>query len=278
MDLLHYSFFINALIGIIIVAAATAMIGMYVTTRRMVFLSGGITHACFGGLGMGYWLGINPMIGAALFAIGGALGVEWMDRRNVRNESAIAVVWALGMALGTLLVLLTNGYVPELNTFLFGNVLTITRSDLWLFGGFTAALAAFFGVMYRYIVAVSFDPDFARTRRLPVAFVNTAMTVFTALAIVMTIRMVGIMLLMSMVTLPQMTAELFTERYSRMLLASGVISVALCVLGLVISALVAVPASATIVLAMVACYTVARIIGMVNRKLVSRRDARAGKR
>ena len=158
MDLLHYSFFINALIGIIIVAAATAMIGMYVTTRRMVFLSGGITHACFGGLGMGYWLGINPMIGAALFAIGGALGVEWMDRRNVRNDSAIAVVWALGMALGTLFVFLTNGYVPELNTFLFGNVLTITRSDLWLFGGFTAALAAFFA----YIVAVSFFPDFAR--------------------------------------------------------------------------------------------------------------------
>lgn len=248
MEIFNYTFFQHALIGITIIAIATAIIGTYITTRRMVFISGGITHACFGGLGLGYWLGFNPILGAAIFAVAGALGIDFMDRRGLRNDSAVAVIWALGMALGTLFVFLTAGYVPELNSFLFGNVLTITRSDLWIFAGFTSVLLAFYAIMYPSIVAVSFDADFARTRRLPVTFINIAMSVFTALAIVMTIRMVGIMLLMSMVTLPQMTAEIFTSRYGKMLFASAIISILTCISGLMIASIISVPASATIVL------------------------------
>lgn len=259
MEILSYTFFRHALIGIVIISIAAAMIGTYIMTRRMVFLSGGITHACFGGLGLGYMLGISPIVCAAGFAVAGALGVDWLDRRNVRNDSAIAVIWALGMALGTLFVFLTEGYVPELNSFLFGNVLTITSSDLWVFAAFTAVLIGFYSVMYPYIVAISFDADFARTRRLPVTFVNTAMTVFTSLAIVLTIKMIGIMLLMSLMTLPQITAELFTSHYRRMLFASCALSLAGCVGGLFISYFISVPASASIVLLMTAFYILGRL-------------------
>ncbi len=264
MEILAYSFFRNALWGILLVSVACAIIGTYIVSRRTVFLSGGITHACFGGLGMGYWLGISPVLCAAGFAVAGALGVDWMNRRNVRNDSAVAVIWALGMALGTLFVFLTSGYVPELNTFLFGNVLTITPTDLWVFSGYTAVLLLFYILFRPYIVAISFDPDFARTRRLPVTFIETAMTVFTALCIVLTIKMIGIMMLMSLMTLPQITAELFTPRYHRLLLLSGIGSALCCVGGLFLSYFISVPASATIVLLMIAVYLFCRGVQLLR--------------
>lgn len=254
MEILSYPFFRNALIGVILISVGAALIGCYIVSRRMVFISGGITHACFGGLGLGYFLGVSPLAMAAAFAVAGSLGVDWLSRRRVRKDSAIAVIWALGMALGILFVFLTAGYVPELNSFLFGNVLTITHTDLWLFALFTALLVAFYLLFYRVIVAVSFDEDFARTLHLPVTAVNVVMTVFVSLAIVLTIRMIGIMLLMSLLSLPQITAELFTRRYAPMMWLSMALSLAGGIGGLFIAYFISVPASAAIVLLLVAFY------------------------
>ena len=126
-EMLQYAFFRNAIAGVLIISIVSAIIGTYIVSRRLVAISGGVTHACFGGLGLGYFLGISPLLMAAVVAVGASAGVEWLSSRyKVRQDSAIAVVWALGMALGILFVFLTPGYVPELNTFLFGNVLTIS--------------------------------------------------------------------------------------------------------------------------------------------------------
>lgn len=149
-----------------------------------------------------------------------------LARAAVCSDSAIAVVWAVGMALGILFIFMTEGYVPELNSFLFGNVLTVTTADLWWFLGFTVVLSAVFLIFYRVIVAVAFDPDFSRVRRLPVRFVNYAMTVMVAVAIVLTIRLVGIMLLMSLLSLPQMIAETRFRRFGSLITASVAISLA----------------------------------------------------
>lgn len=265
LELLQYEFFRNALIGIGIMSVVAAVIGTYIVTRRMVFISGGITHACFGGLGLGYWLGVSPMATAALFAVGGSLGVGWLSKRRVRKDSAIAVIWALGMALGILFIFMTSGYVPELNTFLFGNVLTITRTDLWLFAGFAVVLGLFYALMHRVVLAVSFDEDFARTRRLPVTAINTIMTIFVAVAIVLAIRMIGIMLLMSLLAVPQMTVEIFTRRYRTLMLWSAIVSLLGCIGGLVAAYYIGVPASAAIVLVLVAAYALAALGGKVFR-------------
>lgn len=266
LSIFDYPFFQNAIIGVVIISIASAMIGAYIVSRRMVFISGGITHACFGGLGLGYFLGVSPLAMAAAFAVAGSLGVDWLARRRVRKDSAIAVVWAFGMAVGILFIFLTSGYVPELNSFLFGNVLTISHADLWIFGAFTLALAAFYIIFYRTIVAVSFDEDFARTLHLPVAVINVVMTVCVSLAIVLTIRMIGIMLLMSLMSLPQITAELFSRRYMVLMFLSMAISLAGCLGGLFIGYFISVPASAAIVLLLVAFYLVAYMIaGYRNR-------------
>ena len=258
MDILLYPFFQRALLGVVIISVAVAIIGVYIMSRRMVFISGGITHACFGGLGLGYWLGVSPVAMAAVAAVAGSLGVEWLSsRRRVRQDSAIAVIWATGMALGIMFIFMTNGYVPELNSFLFGNVLTVTNTDLWAFTAFTGVLLAVVTLCYRTIVAVAFDPDFARVSRLPVKIVNYAMTVFVAVAIVLTIRLVGIMLLMSLLSLPQMIAETRCRRFSTLILASTVIALTGGVGGLFLAYFIDVPASATIVLLLVVIYAIA---------------------
>lgn len=252
--MLEFEFFRNALIGVALISVACAVIGVYVVTRRMVFIAGGITHTCFGGLGLGYFLGWNPLATAAAFAVGAGLGVEGAAGGKVRRDSAIAVVWALGMALGILFVFLTPGYVPELNAFLFGNVLSITRLDLWLFGAFAAAAVLLHLLFGPVITAVSFDQDFARTLHLPVKAINAVMMTMTALCIVLTIKMIGVMLLMSLISLPQLIAERFTRSYTRLMVLSGAFSLAGCIGGLWLSVAIDVPASAIIVILLAAIY------------------------
>ena len=265
-EIFNYSFFQNALLGVLLVSVASAMIGTYIVTRRLVFITGGITHACFGGLGLGYYLGINPIFAAGVFAVASSLGVEWMSaRQNVREDSAIAVVWAFGMAIGTLFIFLTPSYVPDLNSFLFGNILTISRSDIAAFAIFLVVLAMFFLLFYRCIIVCAFDRDFAATKQIPVTVVNSIMSVMVAVCVVLTIRLIGIMLLMSLLTMPQMIAELFATRFGKMMMLSVLAGLLCSVSGLVGSYLfgvylVSVPASVTIVLMLIVVYAAARVI------------------
>lgn len=267
MDIFSYQFFINALIGIAIISIASAIIGTYIVTRRLVSISGGVTHACFGGLGLGYFLGISPVAMAALFAVGSSLLVETMSMRwRVREDSAIAVVWALGMAIGVIFVFMTPGYVPELTSFLFGNILTISNSDIALFAVYTVALIAFFAIYFRKIVAVAFDRDFATISGLPVKFISTVMTVMIALCIVLTIKLVGIMLLMSMLSLPQMIAENFFSRLKSIMFASVSISLIGSVAGLMLSLAIDVPCSALIVAVFAVMYVISKITSVWLKK------------
>lgn len=260
LELFTYQFFINALIAVVLISIGAAIIGTYIVTRRLVAISGGITHACFGGLGLGCFLGINPMLPAAAFAIGSALGVEYLStRQRLREDSAIAVVWALGMAIGILFVFLTPGYVPELNSFLFGNILTVSQGDIAIFGAYLTILIAVFCWKYREIVACAFDPDFARVVGLKVRAINTMMTILVALCIVLTIRLVGIMLLMSMISLPQLTAECFTNRYGRMMGYSVGICLLCCLAGLFLATIIDVPCSALIVIVMAILFFLSKI-------------------
>lgn len=254
-----YTFVLHALLALVMLAVAMSFAGTYIVTRRQVFIAGGITHTCFGGLGLGYWLGFSPALGALVFALGGAWGARSLSR-TMRSDSAIASIWALGMALGILFVFLSNGNAPELNTFLFGNVLTVAAPDLWLLLAYTVVLALFSILFHRLIVTVSFDEAFSRTRRLPVAAVDLIMTLMVAVGIVLGIRLIGIMLLMSLVSLPQTTAERFTHSYSRLLIYSAAISLTACLGGLAAAWYLGVPASACIVILMALFYALAMLV------------------
>lgn len=135
MDILQYTFFQNALIGAFLASILCGFIGTYIVTRRLVFISGGITHASFGGIGIGVYAGLNPIFSAMAFAILSAFGVQWISRKkDVRKDSAIAMFWTLGMSVGIICCFLTPGFMPDLPSFLFGSILAIDSADLWLLG------------------------------------------------------------------------------------------------------------------------------------------------
>lgn len=267
MQYLDYTFFRYALTGVVLISIAAAVVGSYIISRRLVAIAGGVTHACFGGLGLGYFLGVSPVLMAALFAVASSAGVEWMSQKiRLREDSAIAVIWSLGMAVGVLFVFMTPGYVPELNSFLFGNILTISAADLVLFAAFALVLCAFFAWKFKLIVAVAFDRDFARVQGLPARLISYAMTVFVAVCIVLTIRLVGVMLLMSMMSLPMMTAEVFCRRFSSMVWVSAAVAVVAGVAGLFVGAAIDVPCSAMIVLFLAAIFIVAKTGSSLRHK------------
>ena len=193
MDILQYTFFQHALLGSLLASIACGIIGTYIVTRRLVFISGGLTHASFGGIGIGLYTGVSPLLSASVFAVLSAFGVEWLSKRkDMREDSAIAVFWALGMAVGVIFTFLSPGFAPDLSAYLFGNILTITRADLLMLAVVALALAVFFALFRHPIVYVAFDREFARSQGLPVRLFEYLLMLFIALTIVACLRIVGI--------------------------------------------------------------------------------------
>ncbi|MDO5664724.1 MAG: metal ABC transporter permease [Bacteroidia bacterium] len=264
LELLNYAFFRNALWGSLFASIATGIIGTYIVTRRLVFISGGITHASFGGLGIGFYFGLSPIFSAMIFSVFSAFGIQWFSRKQgVREDSAIAVFWSLGMAVGIMLTFLTPGYAPNLSEYLFGNILTITRTDIISLIVLSGILFLFFVVNYHAIVSISFDAQFAQTRRVNTRFIEYAMMLFVAVTIVLSIRLVGIVLLMSLITVPQMTANLFTVNYSRIIYLSVGISFIACVVGLLLSYYLNVPSGAFIIFVLIVLFFVGKGIKVI---------------
>jgi zinc transport system permease protein len=264
MEILGYAFFQNALIGSLLASVLCAMVGTYIVTRRLVFISGGITHASFGGVGLGVYFGLSPIVGAALFSVLSACGVQWLShRREMREDSAIAVFWTLGMSVGIIFCFLSPGFVPELSTYLFGNILVITGADLWMLAALTVVVGLLFTLMLRPIVSVAFDGEFARSQGIPVKAMEYLMMVLVALTIVACLRMVGIVLVISLLTIPQMTANLFTHSFKRMMLYSMAIGYAGCLGGLGLSYAYNIPSGASIIFFSILIYAVCKALQML---------------
>ncbi len=260
MDILQYTFFQNAIMGSLLISIACGMVGTYVVSRRMVFISGGITHASFGGLGLGFYLGMNPFLTALGFAVLSAFGIEWVSKSHqVREDSAIAAVWSLGMAVGAIFIVLTPGYAPNLSSYLFGSILTISSNDIFFALGFVILLSIFFFFFYRQIVFTAFDRDFALTQGIAVRMIEYGMIVFIAITIVLAIRLAGIMLLMSLLTIPQMTVNLFTSDFKRIIWGSMLIGFLACIVGLFFSYFFQTPSGAVIILVLILSFLFTKI-------------------
>lgn len=266
-DLLSYPFFQNALLGSLLASIACGIIGSYVVIRRLVFISGGITHASLGGIGMGFYFGWNPILSAMVFSILSAFGIEWLSsRQGVREDSAIGSFWSLGMAVGIIFIYLKPGFAPNLSDYLFGNILTITHTDIVSLAILSVILIVVFLLFGRQILFAAFDPDFAKTRQLPVNFIKYAMMMAIAVTIVLSIRLVGIVLLMSILTVPQMTANLFTSNFVKMITLSVLIGFFGCIIGLFLSAVLDVPSGVFIIFSQIVIFLVARWAVRLIRK------------
>lgn len=271
-NIFQYDFIVKGVLGAIFASITAGLAGTYVVSKRMVFLSGGITHASFGGIGIGYFLGINPVIGAAVFGIMAALGVEYLSvKQKIREDSAIGILWAFGMAIGIIFIYLTPGYTPNLMSYLFGSILTVTNADLTALGIMSLILIIYFGIFYRTILYISFDEVFARTYSSYVNVFKYFTTSLIALTIVLNIRMAGVVLVISLLTIPPNIAMLFTRIYFKIVLWSILAGFVGTATGYIISYFAGIPVGATIIFTLVIIWILAKGISQIILKLSKRK-------
>lgn len=264
----QYTFIQNALVAAFFLSLITGFIGSYIVVRRLVFLSGGITHASFGGIGIAWYMGLNPILGASVFSVLSALGLEYLSQgRTLREDSAIGMLWSFGMAIGILFVFLTPGYAPNLMSFLFGSILTISKTDIMLLLILSVVTMLFFMAFYYPILFVAFDSDFAKTQNVPVKFIGYSLAVLIALAIVFSIRAVGIILIISLLTIPANIANTITHRFKRIIQLSVLISFISIGAGIAISFKLNVPSGATIIITLIVLYLIVQSIHLLRQRI-----------
>lgn len=278
-DLLAYEFVQNAVAAGLLAAVLCGVIGTFVVVRRLVFLGGGVSHAAFGGLGACYFLGADPRLGAAAAAVTAALVLGRGERDGRRShDAAIGILWAVGMALGIVFIHTTPGYAPDLMTYLFGNILTVSRGDVLLLAGMVATVLLLIVLLYKELVAVSFDEEYAAVQGVPVRWLGTLLLVLMALSMVFLIQLVGIILVLALLTIPTVIALELAHRFGRVMLLSTGIGAAMTLGGLAVSYALDQPSGPAIVL--VGAAALLAVAGAKRRILLrpARNRAPAGRR
>ena len=267
-DLFQYGYLSNALAACILSGIVCGLAGTYVVCRRMVFLAGGITHASFGGLGIAFYLGTDPIAGAMLFAVCSALGIEWAGSRGrIREDSAIGIIWSVGMAVGALFMSLRPGYTSgDLSAYLFGSIITVTRGDVAGLALLALFLLVGAALWLRPVMFVAFDREFARSRGIRTQLISYLMAAVVAATIVLSIRIMGIVLLISLLTLPVVIVNTFSRSYRTLALAAPIVAVAGNVAGLAASYRFEVPPGAAIIFTLTLTLVIAKLLTLRRRK------------
>ncbi len=245
---LTYGFMQNALVAALLVGLLSGIIGVVIVEKKMVMMSGGIAHTAYGGVGLGYLLGFSPLLGAVGASLLAAFGIGALRRRGgARTDVLIALFWSLGMAAGIVFVAMAPGYTADLNTYLFGSILTITTGDLLLMGVITLLVILAFLAFFEDLRSYLFDEVFASVSGLLVRLLEALLLGLVALTVVVLLRVTGIMLAIALLSAPAATAAMLTRRLLPRMLTAAALSSAFSVGGLVISFYANIPSGATVV-------------------------------
>ncbi|MBN1614787.1 MAG: metal ABC transporter permease [Deltaproteobacteria bacterium] len=248
LDVLSYAFMQNAIAASILASIICGVIGPFIVARRMVFISGGLSHTAFGGLGIAYWMGANPLYGAVVFVLGAAVAMAGLEKKVDSSDLLIGIFWALGVAIGIVFIHMTPGFTPDLMTFLFGNILTVPRSDIVTALALVILICLVVFVFFKGFVSIALDEDYARARGIPVDALNLCMMVLMALSIVIMLQVVGIILVIALLTIPVAIAREITFHFRRVMVLSALWGISICLAGLAISYIAELPAGAAIIL------------------------------
>jgi zinc transport system permease protein len=226
----------NALLIAILASIAAGVVGTFIVVRRMSLISGSIAHTAFGGMGLGYYLGINPLFGGVFFSIISALSIAILRKRShYRIDTILSFLWSFGMSIGLVFIFLTPGYATDLFTYLFGNILLVSQIDLYVVVLLDLLILAMVMLFYNAFLSVLFDEEFAETQNVPVLLMNILLFGLIALTIVATIRVVGIVLMIAILTIPPATAQLFFKRIKCIMIGATVLTFIATLIGLYIS-------------------------------------------
>lgn len=254
-DALQYDFMRSALAAGIISAVLCGVIGIYVILNRIVFISDGIAHAAFGGIGFGYFLGLDPLAFGIISAVATAIGIGMISSKSrVSEDTAIGVFLATGMALGIIFMSLSRGYARDLYGYLFGNILAVTWQDVSIMLVLTLAVLSLVALLYKDFLILSFDPVYGEAMGLPVRNFRLLLLCMVAFSVVMLIKIVGIILLIALLTIPGAISRQHIKGLPRIMAGSVMLGAVFVTIGLFVSYLLDVPSGATIILTAAATF------------------------
>jgi len=255
IDALQYTFIQRAILATILTSIACGVIGVYVVTKRIVFIAGGISHACFGGIGLSFFLGLNPLIGLLPFSVLSAAALGFLSKKTkVSEDSAIGILWSLGVAVGVILIYLTPGYAPDLMTYLFGNILTVPASDILLMVAIDIIILIVVILFFKEFLSMCFDEEYTRVVGVSADKIYLLLLCLLALTTVAMIKVVGIILIIAMLSIPASISRKLSHNMKTMMIYSSVIGAVLSIIGLAFSYQFDLPSGATIILVMSVVY------------------------
>lgn len=264
----EYQFMQNAFIASLLASIVCGVIGVIVVEKKLVMMSGGIAHTAYGGVGLGYLLGFEPIIGAFLFSIAAALGIGAIKRKGgVQADIIIGLFWSLGMALGIVFIAMMPGYPPDLNSYLFGNILSVTQADLYLMILLTLPVLFIVLSLFNVWKAYLFDEEFASIIGIKTAFLEYLLLILVAMTVVVLIRVAGIILVLALLTAPAAMAAFFSKKLKNRMLLAVLFGAFFCISGLWISYELNIASGACIIIISVACYFLAYAFRAIGIKM-----------
>ena len=267
-EALQFDFMRNALWAGLLVSIACGIIGTFVVINRLVFISGGIAHAAYGGIGLGYFFQFNPVWGAILFSLVSALGMGLVQRKTrQRTDTIIGVMWAIGMAIGIIFVDLTEGYKADLMSYLFGSILTVPKTDLLIMVLLDIIIVALVVLFYKELLAISFDETFATVANVPVDAIYLTLMCLVALTVVMMMRVVGLILVIALLTMPAAISGQWVKEMKQMMILASILGVIFTTLGLWLSYWLNLTSGATIILVAGTSYLLSTTVYSLGKTL-----------
>lgn len=278
--IMNYQFMQHAAIACVLASIVCGLIGVLVVEKKLIMMSGGIAHTAFGGVGMGYYFGFEPMIGAVIFSAGAAVGIGAIKRRGgVNTDIIIALLWSAGMAIGTAFIGFTSGYAPDMSSYLFGNILTVTTENLIMMAALTLIAVVSVLVFFNDWKTYMFDDTFAGVIGMKTGFLEYFLLILIALTVVVLIRVAGIILVIALLTAPAATASLVSKKLKNRMVIAVALSLIFCFAGLWISYELGIASGATIILLSVAAYALVYLsVNVVSPRIDKKRALTAVKK
>jgi len=249
MGIFQYTFVQNAFLAAILSSIACGVVGAIIIEKKLVMLSGGIAHTAFGGIGMAYYFGFTPVIGAMIFSILAAISIPNIERKsNTYSDVLIGMIWAVGMAVGVAFIAFVPGYPPDMMSYLFGDILTVSLTDILMMFFNDMLIVLTIGLFFNALRAYIFDQEFVSILKLNIKVLEYILYILIAATIVVLIRVVGIVLVIALLTIPPSIAKIFTFNFKKIIFLACIIGMILCFAGLCISYEFNIASGATIIL------------------------------
>lgn len=268
VELFSFTFMQHALIACILASIGCGVIGTYVVVKRIGFLAGGIAHSVLAGMGIAYFFGASPLVGAMLAALVAGILIGWINLHWKQNEDIlIAAFWSIGMAIGVIFISRTEGYTIDLMSYLFGNILLVSSRDLYLMMILDVVILVLIFLFYRQFLAAAFDEEFSRLRGINVEFYYILLLCMVALTVVLLIQVVGLILVLALLILPAASAAQFVSSIKRMMLLAVIFSVLITASGLIISYEPDLPSGSTIIILAGVFYVLTILMQDIYRRI-----------